>query len=241
MNAETVYGPEIRPLVAAEPERVDPLAERTVSEIARAELDARTWGFVGGPAKHVESGPCPHPDHQPAEQGTAFVSIGRNVQGAPMSAEQWKRFRLDTLDAVAASIAPADVYTHGTGIGADTASEGVEDSFTLVFPEPAEPGWLQDRLAELAAAYRQKSIAYTVGRTAFIGPAARWVPCSMCGAGDGESHHEDCPSLIRLGWSDCGPARADHDLTGEPDSAGYVKCRRCPSRYKRADGPESEE
>jgi hypothetical protein len=99
------------------------------------------------------------------KQGTITVSIGRNMGERAMSADLWRRFQRLTVIAVQAFM--SELYFAGEGEGIHEGRP--EQSFTIVaggdlFMLPN----LRLRLADLARAYRQQSIALTVGTTQFV-------------------------------------------------------------------------
>jgi hypothetical protein len=98
-------------------------------------------------------------------QGTITVSIGRNMGERPMSADLWRRFQRLTVIAVQAFM--SELYFAGEGEGIHEGRP--EQSFTIVAGGPLHmlPN-LRLRLADLARAYRQESIALTVGTTQFV-------------------------------------------------------------------------
>jgi hypothetical protein len=88
------------------------------------------------------------------------VSIGRNIQGFPMSDIKWEQFIGHLMNLI-------DVPTnniHFTGRGNGFYETKREESFTVIFTGTVP----EEALAALAGKYMQDSIALTEGETKFI-------------------------------------------------------------------------
>jgi hypothetical protein len=106
---------------------------------------------------------------------TITVSIGRNVpNAAPLSAALWEQFKIYTERTVEDH---ADIVFIGSGEGQwiDEISGDLEfeQSHTIVATYQASIGSndfraFKEELSQLAAAYKQQAIAFTVGQTEFI-------------------------------------------------------------------------
>jgi len=100
-------------------------------------------------------------------QWTIVVSIGRNVDRAPMDDDAWEGFRSDVDRALRHR--DVTVFFAGTGTG---EYDGVrEESATWVGATMRRPNTaLETTLGVLAQWYDQKSIAVTYGTTVLVGP-----------------------------------------------------------------------
>lgn len=101
---------------------------------------------------------------------TYVFSIGRNVDGVPMSDIEWRDFVGSLHSRVTREDSLAIVFG-GFGVGwYEGASEA---SYTLIASGELGTGRSYDDLAEdlrtLAKANRQDSIAFTIGETRFCG------------------------------------------------------------------------
>ena len=94
------------------------------------------------------------------------VSIGRNVNGKPMSDAQWESFTADILRNVRSNTQA--IYFVGFGTG--TYEGDSEESFTVVSSNPTTSALcaIEVSLSLFAHAYKQESIALTVGATEFV-------------------------------------------------------------------------
>lgn len=106
---------------------------------------------------------------------TVVIGIGRATDGrhgpGPLTDTQWVSFQRDIASAIAAY--DGTLYFAGTG---DGVYENVpEESATFVASAPRfsdQRNALLERLALLARAYEQESIAVTFGETRFVVAAA---------------------------------------------------------------------
>jgi hypothetical protein len=96
---------------------------------------------------------------------TAYISIGRNVQGTPMPSEQWENFK-GALRVVAESHGTGVTYTGGIG-----RYEGKTEETYLVAVSLFEGDTInRNDLRNLAQYYGQESIALTIGEPEFVRP-----------------------------------------------------------------------
>ena len=97
---------------------------------------------------------------------TCILTVGRNIQGVPMSDERWAEFRSDLSGLVYESA--KDIFTYealGHGLW-----DGVrEDSVTWVFSPYGEVR--RSDIARLAAKYEQDAIALVMGESELIAPS----------------------------------------------------------------------
>ena len=104
---------------------------------------------------------------------TCILTVGRNVQGVPMSDERWSEFRSDLSDLVnewADEIYTYEALGHGLWDGVR------EDSVTWVFSAYAEDcsthfRFRRQDIARLAAKYGQDAIALVRGESELIAPS----------------------------------------------------------------------
>lgn len=99
---------------------------------------------------------------------THVVSIGRNVGDRPMPPDDWRSFRIQ-VGLLARNV--GEIVFAGDGFGYDTATDRVERSYTVVFTAEEPFDWVERfarGLAYLAAAFCQKTIAWTSGDTSFV-------------------------------------------------------------------------
>lgn len=94
------------------------------------------------------------------------VSIGRNIGNSPMSQAMWEGFTSSVLRNIRSNTSAIYFVGFGTGI-----YEGAtEESFTVVSSNPTESALCAIRvsLSLLAHAFKQDSVALTVGETQIV-------------------------------------------------------------------------
>ncbi len=98
---------------------------------------------------------------------STYVSVGRNINGAPMHRDAWSKFKDATSAVVKVNI--GNVVTEAEGFG---EYEGeTEQTYIVVSsasPDGAPLVRLEADLARLARTFGQESIALTIGRARFI-------------------------------------------------------------------------
>ena len=100
---------------------------------------------------------------------SVYVSIGRNIGSEQMSAEAWRDFRRDVVDAVEAYAAPLVSETDGVGWW-----EGKSEATAVIVGagEYLDHGPLAARLEVLRKRYGQEAIAVAVAEPIFLGSGA---------------------------------------------------------------------
>lgn len=101
------------------------------------------------------------------QDATVVVTIGRNVDGVPMSPGQWQTFMQDVNDWAATAF--TDVYFRGEGWG-HSEQWGTEVAFTVVGAFPDWRVWSdhRDALDRLREQYGQEAVAVIWGTTTFV-------------------------------------------------------------------------
>jgi hypothetical protein len=98
---------------------------------------------------------------------TAYISIGRNVQGRPMPSEEWENFK-GALRVVAEKYGEGVSYAGGIGRYDRVLEETYIVAVSLALGVPAN--LVREDLSHLAQYYGQESIALTVGEGELITP-----------------------------------------------------------------------
>lgn len=100
---------------------------------------------------------------------STYVSIGRNVNGKPMTEDKWRNFRMRLHWTVEKFTGPIVSVCNGTG-----TYQGVsEDTYIVVGmqnPSEADKEALTAALTYLSFKYDQESIALTIAEPHFIKP-----------------------------------------------------------------------
>lgn len=97
------------------------------------------------------------------------VTIGRNVDGAPMPEQDWIDFR-DAVDHALWKVYRPTIYFSGLGTG-KSPEWGHEQAATFVVEAPASGKVLAEvelALERVRAVYHQEAVAVTIGRTFFV-------------------------------------------------------------------------
>lgn len=94
------------------------------------------------------------------------VSIGRNIGATPMSDHLWHSFTSDVLRNIRSNTGAIYFVGFGEGIYEGTT----EESFTVVSSNPSDSALCAIRvsLSLLAHAYRQDSVALSIGATEIV-------------------------------------------------------------------------
>jgi hypothetical protein len=103
---------------------------------------------------------------------TAYISIGRNVQGTPMTAERWQEFKT-ALRVVGWTHGNIVTDAEGAGVYEGKTEETYLVAVSLRGPEFGRLNTidltnLREDLSHLAQHYGQESIALTVGEPEFV-------------------------------------------------------------------------
>ena len=97
-----------------------------------------------------------------------YVSVGRDVDGTPMSYEDWCNFRMRVEECVMDNekLVTADTYATGGSRWGETS----EECMVLVWFDfdSALLRQTEEELAEIAKAYGQEAIAWAVAETQFV-------------------------------------------------------------------------
>lgn len=124
------------------------------------------------------------------ETGELFCMecAGERVEGAPLIDEHGLFLHLYNIpDPEVTGLEPVIGYALD-----EMQSEQVEygDGIPEGCTEECEPALWADCGHELRTAYH-----YGHPHEIVNAPAPRWTPCRQCGAGDGEKHRDNCPTL----------------------------------------------
>jgi len=102
---------------------------------------------------------------------STYVTIGRNVDGRPMSPTAWATFKRTVAEALVYET-DGSIVTTAEGFGHWEGSS--EMAYVVVVDRaPRDDSQLDARLRDLAARYGQEAIAYAVAEVSFAYAVAR--------------------------------------------------------------------
>ena len=104
---------------------------------------------------------------------TITVTVGRNIAGAPMTAEHWESLqrRVRTILAYATTGHGRIESHYGVGVWDGVVEDSAKVTrYGTAWGQERNAAWLRAELGEVARVYRQDAIALVIGEGELIGP-----------------------------------------------------------------------